>query len=651
MPSQILKIVGLVAVTILLTPVLIDNRDPDLGGIKEDFLQKFKDLEFKDNIKEFIQKNRFYCINGKNPAQLNAQEQLEEFKKGPCAPLTIMPGILGTSLQVQIDCEVLQQENPEIFANCGWSTCSSYNIFGKRPETEYRLWVGSIFSKTKLLQLKDSKCFGDLMSLNYDEKTNKLQDNKGVFVTWYGNTPKTKSKSECGANAIRDFTDDPIMKQTTESLNGFHNLIDALEQLGYQSGLSFQALPYDFRQSVAENETKRLIKSAINSLFSLTGKKSVLIAHSLGSLHTLDALTSFEQSFKDQKVKQFIAIGPPFIGAPKSFINIIGGDPSYIQNILGLQVGINFYSQTKFAYSSSSTYDLLPKNTFYEFKDEPWLKELISRIEYEKDPSKFSEAPFKSIFPERENECFDTNKLFFRSDNTCQSGLINLFEQEILNIKNQTFKSNNEDLISILNNFTLDDASKYIKLYNKSLKAEGLNKLKNPGVPTAIIFGGILETTISLNYNENPKDKLSVNKDFYFPESQSFTIGDGTVPTYSAITPAFKWAFEFDNQSPNSKPVKLIEYCSKHASNESFYDNTSKNGEKIYTKNSYHGIPCECQNTKSVEKCNHSCFINDKFVIGTIFEAIQTNEIAKKTKKYTLNEVLSIQSECPVLKD
>ncbi len=40
-------------------------------------------------------------------------------------------------------------------------------------------------------------------------------------------------------------------------------------------------------------------------------------------------------------------------------------------------------------------------------------------------------------------------------------------------------------------------------------------------------------------------------------------MGDGTVPTYSAIIPAFKWAFEFEkNKTIGAKPVKLVNFCS-----------------------------------------------------------------------------------------
>jgi hypothetical protein len=50
---------------------------------------------------------------------------------------------------------------------------------------------------------------------------------------------------------------------------------------------------------------------------------------------------------------------------------------------------------------------------------------------------------------------------------------------------------------------------------------------------------------------------------FHFPDKLNMTMGDGTVPTYSAIIPAFKWAFEFEkNKTIGAKPVKLVNFCS-----------------------------------------------------------------------------------------
>ncbi len=65
------------------------------------------------------------CINGKDPSTLTQKEQLLEFIKGPCAPMIVVPGILGTSLRLQItDCEKLRQNHPQLFSDCSWYNCS-----------------------------------------------------------------------------------------------------------------------------------------------------------------------------------------------------------------------------------------------------------------------------------------------------------------------------------------------------------------------------------------------------------------------------------------------------------------------------------------------------------------------------------------------
>lgn len=48
---------------------------------------------------------------------------------------------------------------------------------------------------------------------------------------------------------------------------------------------------------------------------------------------------------KELKVLEFIAAGPPFLGAPKSISNLLGGDSEYLQKVLGKEIGLNFYSQ------------------------------------------------------------------------------------------------------------------------------------------------------------------------------------------------------------------------------------------------------------------------------------------------------------------
>lgn len=75
------------------------------------------------------------------------------------------------------------------------------------------------------------------------------------------------------------------------ALKDYGRMIDMLEAMGYQSGLTMQPLPYDFRYGILASETPKLFPQVINNLYYVTGKKVVVVAHSLGTLHTLSGLS------------------------------------------------------------------------------------------------------------------------------------------------------------------------------------------------------------------------------------------------------------------------------------------------------------------------------------------------------------------------
>lgn len=63
--------------------------------------------------------------------------------------------------------------------------------------------------------------------------------------------------------------------------------------MGYDSGLTLQAMPYDFRYGILASKTPIILSQIITNLFDITGKKVVIVAHSLGTLHTLSHLSFF----------------------------------------------------------------------------------------------------------------------------------------------------------------------------------------------------------------------------------------------------------------------------------------------------------------------------------------------------------------------
>lgn len=106
------------------------------------------------------------CLNGKDPKSLTLEERVNEFIKGPCAPVVLVPGLAGTSLQVKINCQEMMEKNYETFSSCGWETCSAWQFWYSRPSEEYRLWISTTTSDIGAITISTKNhCFGNLMEL------------------------------------------------------------------------------------------------------------------------------------------------------------------------------------------------------------------------------------------------------------------------------------------------------------------------------------------------------------------------------------------------------------------------------------------------------------------------------------------------------
>ena len=80
-----------------------------------------------------------------------------------------------------------------------------------------------------------SHCFAGLMKLYYDPSKpykERLSSNKGVHVTWYGNTSDTLEESHCGFHAIQNLIPYGHHLNTKATL-GYYYLHKSLELMGY----------------------------------------------------------------------------------------------------------------------------------------------------------------------------------------------------------------------------------------------------------------------------------------------------------------------------------------------------------------------------------------------------------------------------------
>jgi len=104
---------------------------------------------------------------------------------------------------------------------------------------------------------------------------------------------------------------------------------EKLLYLGYISGLTTQALPYDFRMDSKNDPINQNFLRIIKELFDMINKKVVLLSHSMGSFRSYSLLNSMSQADKDKYIKQYIAAAPVLVGAPKVNKYLMCGSEEY----------------------------------------------------------------------------------------------------------------------------------------------------------------------------------------------------------------------------------------------------------------------------------------------------------------------------------
>ena len=87
------------------------------------------------------------------------------------------------------------------------------------------------------------------------------------------------------------------------------------------------------------------------------------------------------------------------------------------------------------------------------------------------------------------------------------------------------------------------------------------------------------------------------------------------------------------------------------------YDDVDESGEKIFNKNEFIGMECECMNDISPNSCNHSGMFRDKYTGYFFAKLIITNDVSyskeyvKKVNSFD-DEYLRLMSvdDCPQVK-
>ena len=316
------------------------------GRSESIFNQPMDDLDINDEKYEAMfsdnEENTNECLLSKeetidiikNKIGMNDNDPSDEarFIFGKCNPIILIPGMLSTKLQVQINCKNIYNHEIDLFKKirfyCGEMVCGDEND----ELEEHNLFISGLgsFQLTIIGDMnKYSACTGFFLTFfnskkacsPYDEDKDDYTCNysENIKVVYYGAITDSKSYRKCGLNAVQNviMVPEPFEKEVNrDMLRSYGPLIDRLEKQGYKPGFSLAAIPNDYRQFLANNKfTINAFRYQVEKLYENTGKKVVLIGHSHGTITFYNSLVRKENKDILPKIKKFIAVGPPFAGS------------------------------------------------------------------------------------------------------------------------------------------------------------------------------------------------------------------------------------------------------------------------------------------------------------------------------------------------
>ena len=334
------------------------------------------------------------------------------FILGKCNPILFLPGIYSTRLMLTINCKKFKEDSFLQFIHarvfCGDNIC-------KDEESEYEEHVlfPALFDSPFVVREtegvnKYTACFGYFMKF-FNRKDECPEDvcyyNDAVRVSYYGGTSNTIKEGKCGLRAVENvlYTGKWLPESLINSYSGsagvFYSMIKRYHKMGYREGFSYGAIPTDYRRFVSTNKfVTDAFKYQINQLYENTGKPVVILAHSFGTIATLNQLITINPELKS-KIKTFVAMAPPFSGASKLLDVFLYGSHDFDTkiSIIGydiLKVGLDPFGQ-------SIAYNSMP--TLVELRPLPAIAKLVGKEDYKE----FINALKELI--EEEKQCGDIN--------------------------------------------------------------------------------------------------------------------------------------------------------------------------------------------------------------------------------------------------
>jgi hypothetical protein len=315
------------------------------------------------------------------------------------------------------------------------------------------------------------------------------------------------------------------------------------------------------------------------------------MGHSMSNLRTTHMLWGQTQAWKDQYIKSYMAIAPPYMGTGLVIDWMTCGSNEYS---FPLHMGFDWKTYKNTLLTLSSMFQMMPYPTYDSQKNQPWMQTIMNRIAYDNGQSS---DPVFNWLPSRDDICYDA----WPKANKCRSGLV---EFDGWGSDMNGTKITNANLQQMLAQLSPSPNVNYFWQGRDSR----YESLPNIGVNLIMVYSQVLAQEQGYDFKVDPVQWTSTKNNFCTEKEGAFTIeyvdGDTSVPSTSAMTPAIKWSIDFDNNVAGAKPVKIVEFCSSQKQSMTPYDSVNSNGEGQFTKNAYIGLPCDCTANKD-RHCDH----------------------------------------------
>ena len=500
------------------------------------------------------------------------QEYLTAFNSGPCNPIVYVPALLGTSLKITADCEVLRKNKSLLEVAFALKECPFLCSWGKK-HYENIIWVYET-QQWKYMYLNDfnfvwkrRECAFFLIINHYKKISSgdkvKFQSLEipGLEVKVNGDTKNSKSISNCGERAVESNFGYP---------SGSYSMMTVWKEMGYINGLSLQAVPFDFRKSGLRNDISNKLKFALKMVTKFTGKKSYLFSHSYGNNNVMFALKNLTQTERDSWVKEFVAVGPPFLGTLQGIFFMLG--------------------QNDWLYSPSieKNYGLKWLSKYFDGVDPYFARKSYPYIDavYEFFPQiSFMQSTWKT---------FQKNLPFLKTCGFRQAFLQDV-EQDIEFVTSTKIVDKAYAKSGEFNDYTLQDLdrviddlafSEFTKEFYHQFDYNSLSTFENPGVSVRVVFLSEVKTISNLTLYDDPQTSFDNGK---FPRYKvDYKKGDQTVNLYSLVMAPLVWFSDFIN----AKKKKNTNDPYESEPREIFFVEFGPGQSKDYSRN-YNYVHCD----------------------------------------------------------